>query len=271
VRYMEHEGHRNRGMSATRNLGIGAAQGEFIVFLDADDVWVPNKLEQQVALMLSQPRAAMVYGPTRFWFSWPGNQNHGERDWLTQHGPRINALVEPPDLLSLLLEDEFTVPSTCSVMVRRSVFKELGAFEDSFRDQMEDMVFHTKVFLNKPVYVSSECWGWYRQHPNNNGKVAMETGLWLPDKPNPARRAYLNWVESYLDAQGAQDQELRTILRREMWPYRHPFLYRLREDFLKPVRENILKPAVRLAMPLSLRKQVRTQVKRYRAMFREAA
>src|SRR3954449_4406587 len=48
VRYLEHAGHQNRGMSAARNLGIRHAGGEYIGFLDADDVWLPQKLQEQV-------------------------------------------------------------------------------------------------------------------------------------------------------------------------------------------------------------------------------
>src|SRR5438874_6806278 len=51
VNYLEHVGHQNRGMSASRNLGIAHARGELLAFLDADDVWRPDKLAHQVALM----------------------------------------------------------------------------------------------------------------------------------------------------------------------------------------------------------------------------
>src|SRR5262249_14256541 len=60
VRYLEHPGHENLGMSATRNLGIREARGELIALLDGDDVYAAGKLATQVAQLEAHPEAAMV-------------------------------------------------------------------------------------------------------------------------------------------------------------------------------------------------------------------
>jgi glycosyltransferase involved in cell wall biosynthesis len=60
-------------MSASRNLGLRHAKGEYIAFLDHDDIWLPNKLQDQVEILEAQPEAGMMYGRTRFWHGWTGN------------------------------------------------------------------------------------------------------------------------------------------------------------------------------------------------------
>src|SRR4051794_5813716 len=57
VRYLRQE---NSGVSAARNAGVESSTGDLVAFLDADDEWVPNKLELQVEALTKRPEAGLV-------------------------------------------------------------------------------------------------------------------------------------------------------------------------------------------------------------------
>jgi glycosyltransferase involved in cell wall biosynthesis len=250
IRYVEHDGHKNRGMSATRNLGIRNSQGEYVAFLDADDLWLPHKLEEQVPILEAHPEAAMLYGRTKYWFSWMENnpciwkfnQNDEPGDFLTITSKRFDTLIEPSEQLILFLENKDIYPCTCSLLIRRWVFEEIGMFEEEFRNAHEDMVFHAKVFLRVPVYVSSQCWDLYRMHPNSYWRVAD-----LEGKGKEVRYIghlkYLLWLENYLSEQEIKDSRVWKALKKALWPYKHPRLNRQLRRIRHPVRtiQNLLK------------------------------
>ncbi len=56
----------NRGLAAARNAGIHQAQGEFIAFLDSDDLWQPEKIEKQVTQLLSHPEVGVSFTRSEF-------------------------------------------------------------------------------------------------------------------------------------------------------------------------------------------------------------
>ncbi|GAB4374235.1 MAG: hypothetical protein Kow00121_18360 [Elainellaceae cyanobacterium] len=227
IRYLEHEGHQNRGMSAARNLGIKNAKGNYIAFLDADDIWLPQKLERQVATLESQPEAMLVCGRTQWWYSWTGHPQDQHLDNMREVAPDYNRLYQPPTLFKLLLQNQARTPATCGVLMRREIFAKTGFFEESFRGMYEDQAFFAKAYLQIPVYVTNQCWDWYRQHAKNHSVLAEQSGFYNPLQSNAAHFTFLTWLSDYLRTQGIRESELWEALIQAMLPYRNPMLYYL--------------------------------------------
>jgi glycosyltransferase involved in cell wall biosynthesis len=209
VRYLEHAGHENRGMSATRNLGLRHARGEYVSWLDADDVWVPHKLERQVELSCANPEAAMVYGPLRLWFSWTGKDLDLRRDFIQDIGVPPNTLLQPPQLLVRFLQNDMHIPS--GVLIRRAVLEEIGGYEEAFRYDYEDVIVHSKVCLKWPVFASGESWYNYRQHDSSCCAESKRTG-----RERDRRQAFLNRLADYLREQGHPVREVWQVVQDEL-------------------------------------------------------
>ena len=213
VFYLEHEGHQNRGMSTSRNLGIRHARGEYIAFLDADDVWFPEKLEEQVAILNSNRRAAMVYGRTLIWRTWMKDPANKQRDFMFDLGLQPNTLVKPPILVLLLLQGKYQTPTTCNAMIRREVFEEIGGFIEDFRGMHEDQVFFVKLGLKLPAFVANECWAKYRQHPDSCCAIAEKNG-----ESDAAWLNFLDWIRGHLIEQGVTDRRVWNALKKAWRP-----------------------------------------------------
>ena len=231
VRYLEHEGHENRGMSASRNLGVRNAKGKYICYLDGDDVWLPNLLEKEVAILESQPQAVMVTAPLQLWYSWTGEPEDMHRDTVYGFDPGVihpygETLVRPPKLLNLFLLDERFIPS--SVLVRRDVIEKVGGYEDVFRDGFSDAIVFVKICLSSMVFVSNECLYMYRKHSESYTHKA-----WLTGEFRTSRMEYLNWIKQYFLEQGIKDPEIWKALKNGQQKHQHPRLHRIKEKALR--------------------------------------
>ncbi len=262
VHYFTHQGRQNRGMSASRNLGIRNAGGKYIAYLDGDDVWLSDKLEEQVAILESHPEAAMVYGPLLRWYRWNGNPSDLPREDLFGVGrkgvhPYRNTLVFPPTLVKLFLLDEYFIPG--GILVRCDLIHAVGLYEEAFRGMYEDTVVMTKICLEFPVFVSGKVWYKYRIHPD-----ACTFVSWRKGEDDSALRNYLNWVEKYLTEKGIQDSTVWWAMQKAQWRCRHARWYRLRDpQYLKWGTKSLVKSVARKLLPEPIRRWLNVQRSRY--------
>ena len=140
----------NGGVASARNAGTALARGEFVAFLDADDVWLPEKLARQMPLF-SDPEVALVYSGVRV----VNERLRPVRDVIPAAPERalINALcAEPPP-----------APITMTGIVRRSVLNDIGGFDERL-STAADADFLCRVALGSRVDRIKEPLALYRQH-----------------------------------------------------------------------------------------------------------
>jgi len=237
IRWLEHAGHDHRGAGAARNLGLRWAAGQYLTFLDADDVYLPGKLEKEVAVLEAQPEAAAVCGALQYWYSWTGERRDARRDFIRRLGVRPETLHRPPHLLVHHLRAGGHKPGISSLMVRREAVAQVGAFEpETFRGLGEDQVFWARVSLHVPVFVMGECLFRYRQHADSTCAVAIREG-----RDAAAWQSFLNWLETYLADEGVTNPEVWKALRA------------CQRDFDYQVRFAVLKQLGRRLLPLRTR------------------
>jgi glycosyltransferase involved in cell wall biosynthesis len=132
---------RRRGVSAARNLGIKAARGEWLAFLDSDDLWLPEKLARQAAYLAARPELLIC---------------QTEEIWV-RHGVRVN----PPkthrqtggEIFWRSLERCSVSPS--AVMLHRRLLDEVGLFDENL-PAAEDYDLWLRVAWRYPVGLCPE-------------------------------------------------------------------------------------------------------------------
>jgi glycosyltransferase involved in cell wall biosynthesis len=222
--YGDHPQHANKGLSASRNRGISLSSGELLAFLDADDVWLPNKLSHQVRLMQQHPEVGMLCEASEYWFSWLDPQ---KEDVVLLVGSGMpEGVYQPPQLMRLLYPlGQTTAPCPSGLMCRREALERIGGFEAHFTGAYqlyEDQGFLSKMYAHEAVYVSRAAYNRYRQRVGSLVQAVTEEG-----KYHSVRLYFLNWLEGYLKSQQITDPGLLKLLRKALRPYRQPLLHYL--------------------------------------------
>ncbi len=133
----------NKGVSAARNAGISAAQGEWIAFLDSDDLWKKQKLEKQVEWLQAHPQVRIC---------------HTDEIWI-RRGVRVNPMKKHAKPNGWIFEQclPLCVVSPSSVLIHRSLFEKHGVFDESL-PACEDYDLWLRFAAKAPFGFVPEAW-----------------------------------------------------------------------------------------------------------------
>jgi glycosyltransferase involved in cell wall biosynthesis len=125
----------NKGAAAARNKGLKIASGELIAFLDADDLWLCDKLSAQVALMNSHPEIGVCYTNFQCFGASSSTTGFEERGGaLLRYGREKIGEAEYVLTSTCLLTDFLSIqafPKPSMLMVRQPCFEQVGYFDES--------------------------------------------------------------------------------------------------------------------------------------------
>ena len=154
VTIIDHE--VNLGIAQTRNTGAKNATGDYLAFLDADDIWQAEKIQQQEQLLINKPEIAGCHTGVHV---------------FSQNKKIIETCLTKPMLLDLKNSaiESHVVPS--SFMIRRSVFLKLGGFDPKVRVEDYDL-FLTLITKGYFIEFIPEALTWLRR--NNHGNESAK-------------------------------------------------------------------------------------------------
>jgi glycosyltransferase involved in cell wall biosynthesis len=147
----------NQGLSGARNTGIWYSQGEYLAFLDADDIWEPTKLEKQV-LCLDQDLSIGLVS------SWISSINEYGDILEVHHVPKSVGIELKRELFTYNL-----ILSGSTPLVRRCCFEKVGFFECSLSGAA-DWDMWLRIAQHYLISVVQEPLVRYRRHSNSMSK-----------------------------------------------------------------------------------------------------
>jgi glycosyltransferase involved in cell wall biosynthesis len=173
IRLLQHPEGINRGVSATRNLAISEARGDWVAFLDADDLWHPEKLIRQMSFLATCPEAGVCYTLANVIREGRGEAFIPEEEIVGTTS--LPPLAGDRFLQIVLVQVNFIFSS---IMVRTDLLRDIGGFDEKLPFQSEDRVMVAQVAARGEIACLPEVLCSYRAHDASYTSGVIAARIW---------------------------------------------------------------------------------------------
>jgi glycosyltransferase involved in cell wall biosynthesis len=182
---------KNKGVSAARNLGIEKSTGELIAFLDADDFWYPNHLEELARLHFDFPNCGIYC--SRYYLK--TTDNHMQIPYFDGVNSSFRGIIKD----YFLSNRPFRITWTSSLAIPKVILDHMGGFSIDVTNG-QDLELWTKIGIEHPVALSSKTTAIYNFHlPDSLAKNNFSTmklmdfeQFKIAEEQNPSLKKFLD-------------------------------------------------------------------------------
>jgi glycosyltransferase involved in cell wall biosynthesis len=177
------------GASVARNIGIEQSRGQFIAFMDSDDIWISEKIEKQMSKILNNCADLVYCGYQEIGLAsrivLPNSHFKGDCYEFFKNYPGVSFLA-------------------CGgVLIRKSILSKSGLFDKNFKGAAEDWDFLRRICMNGKVDFSDEVLFYYRRHSTS----ITGRSTWEYYQGN--KMAVINMLR--------EDLQIKSVERRKIW------------------------------------------------------
>lgn len=181
---------QSMGASYARNKGFEISTGEYIVFLDSDDIWLPTSLRRLVNLIEEHNEVGWVIGNCIYFKDYRYNiDSYQYSKFDFEEG-----VYEKYDLILKFISNFNQTPSQGAAIIKREVIDTINGWENEFKMNYTDQAFYSKIVCETRTFVTYEYFLLYRNHEESASLTAIKSGAFKKNE-----KIFFQWLNRNLE------------------------------------------------------------------------
>jgi len=236
---------QSMGASYARNKGFEISKGEYVVFLDSDDIWLPTSLKRLVNLIEKHSEAGWVIGNCIYFEDFRYNLNSYQYSKYNFD----EGLYQKQELILKFVQNFNQTPSQGAAIIKREVVKKIKGWENEFKMNYTDQAFYFKILCETKTLVTYDYFLLYRYHEESASLKGIKSGEFQKNE-----KKFFQWlIRNLRNYEFAEKDEVRQ--------YAENIIREIDNNNLKVLNEvSLLKTVLKKTMKLPRKARTLTRI-----------